>query len=244
MKERFSHELPKWMRWLGIWRINRDSIDFRWGYFAPQFGLQFVIQRGSYFKQNYAILFTFGWGTFKIYLPFKTSLPEGCDMPRYGFGVHYNRLWLYAGGEYDSSYGQMKNSSISWELPFLSWEYDFHKMMDKQGTWHYVGRGKTPWEFAKTDAYTEVHPYKYQLKCGKVQDVNATCTLHEMQWHRKWFSFLRKTRTYIDIEFSDEIGERSGSWKGGCTGCSWDLTKDNMNIEQALRRMEAERIFD
>ena len=46
----------------------------------------------------------------------------------------------------------------------------------------------------------------------------------------------------MSVNFSDEVGERSGSWKGGTLGCGYDLLK-NETMEQCLRRMEKERKF-
>lgn len=46
----------------------------------------------------------------------------------------------------------------------------------------------------------------------------------------------------IDIEFSDEVGERTGSWKGGVLGCGFDMLPGERPVD-ALRRMELERKF-
>lgn len=45
-----------------------------------------------------------------------------------------------------------------------------------------------------------------------------------------------------EVEFSDEVGERTGSWKGGTIGCSFDIQKGE-TAEQALKRMEKTREF-
>ena len=97
-----------------------------------------------------------------------------------------------------------------------------------------------PWDFRKTDAHIEVLPYTYTLKNGTVQERTATCTIEKRKWHRKWFPFFTKTVQVIDIEFNDEVGERSGSWKGGTLGCSYEMLPDD-TIETCLRRMERER---
>jgi len=49
-------------------------------------------------------------------------------------------------------------------------------------------------------------------------------------------------RRMINIEFSDEVGERTGSWKGGCTACGYDWLPGEEQ-ETALRRMERECKF-
>ena len=244
MRERYSYELPKWMKLLGIWRINRDSIDFKWGYFAPRAGLELVLNRGTYFDQRYAINFALGWGKFMVYLPFRTKLEEGCDMPRYGVAVHNDTFWIYKGGDYQD--GQCQNQWISWYLPFFSYTFVGHWIEDKDHNWvrmsHRKHKGPEPWDFRKDKAYVEVHPYKYTLKNGTVQQRTATCTVEKRIWHRKWFPFLKRESTVIDVEFSDEVGERSGSWKGGTIGCSYEMLPDE-TVYDTISRMERERKF-
>lgn len=46
----------------------------------------------------------------------------------------------------------------------------------------------------------------------------------------------------IDVEFDDEVGERSGSWKGGTMGCGYEMRASETPWE-TLRRMERERKF-
>jgi hypothetical protein len=87
----------------------------------------------------------------------------------------------------------------------------------------------------------ETHDYVYTLKSGEVQHRKATINAESRTWARFWLPFTR-TRKTIDITFSDEVGERSGSWKGGCVGCSYEM-KDQETPLQTLRRMEIEREF-
>jgi hypothetical protein len=245
MRECYRDEMPSWLRLLGAWRINRESIDFKWGYFAPRAGLELVLNRGTYFDQRYAINFCLGWGKFMFYLPFKTKLEEGCDMPRYGFAVHNDTFWIYKGGDYQD--GQCQNQWLSWYLPFFSYEFDGHWIYGREG-WAKMGRnrlgendGPEPYEYRKSGkAFSYQYPYTYTLKNGTVQERTATCTIERRKWHRKWFPFLTKESTVIDIEFNDEVGERSGSWKGGTIGCSYELLPDE-TVYDCLKRMERER---
>jgi hypothetical protein len=233
MRERYSYELPKWMKLLGVKRINTDSVDFKWGYFAPRPALELVLNRGTYFDCRYAINFALGWGKFMIYLPFKTKLEEGCDMPRYGFAVHNNTLWFYKGGDYDE--GQCQNQWITWDLPYFSWKFEGHWILNKSKQWSLVESGS--YQYRKDSAYVEVHPFTYILKNGTIQERTATCTIEKRKWYRKWFPFLTMTRQVIDIEFSDEVGERSGTWKGGTIGMSYDLRSDE-SIAECLDRLQ------
>ena len=93
--------------------------------------------------------------------------------------------------------------------------------------------------------YTEAHPYTYVLRNGTVQDRTATISKrrHVLTWRAfKSLGWPRWIKESIDIEFSAEVGERSGSWKGGCFGCSYELRHDE-TMGAALRRMQAERKF-
>lgn len=240
MIEKYGREIPRWLRALGAWRVNRDSIDFKWGYFAPRAGLELVLNRGTYFDQRYAVNLCLGWGKFMFYLPLKTRLEEGCDMPRYGFAVHNDTFWIYKGGDYQD--GQCQDQWISWYLPFFSWEFDGHWIQDKNRRWVKMDRGIDSWNYRKTLAYTETHPYTYTLSNGTLQHRTATCTIEKRRWHRKWVPFLTREYTVIDIEFNDEVGERSGSWKGGTLGCTYEMTPTD-TILTSLRRMEATEQF-
>jgi len=86
------------------------------------------------------------------------------------------------------------------------------------------------------------YPFKYKLKRGETQDRIATVYVSRMTWKMKWLPWVKKIRTSIDIKFSDEVGEETGSWKGGCIGCGYDMLS-NETAEQCLKRMEKERIF-
>lgn len=244
MKELFRNELPFWLRMLGIWRQNRDSWDAIWGYFAPRWGFQFVLHRGGYFDQRYAVTFALIWGVFHFYFPWKTRLSEGCSTPKYGFAIHDSTFWIYTGGKYDESIGQCTGNDqwITWDLPFFSWVFDGHWIQNRNREWVLMNDFDKPWYFRENYAYSETHPYTYVLKSGEVQNRTATCTIEKRKWHRKWVPFLTMTRQVIDIAFDDEVGERSGSWKGGCTGCSYDMIEGE-TIKVCLGRMERERKF-
>jgi len=83
----------------------------------------------------------------------------------------------------------------------------------------------------------------------------------------KWFPTIRKKRKTIDVKFSyggpfkrfviiekqgfkipnskeetGEVGERTGEWKGGTTGCGYQMLPNETPLE-TLRRMEKERKF-
>lgn len=243
MKEKYGREVNFFLRLLTAWRVNRESVDFKWGYFAPRFGFEVLLHRGGYFDPYYAISFCFIWGLFHVKLPFKTRLKKGCDLPRYGFSIHNNTFWVYIGGKYDEGIGQCQGKQwLTWHLPFFSYKFDGHWVVDKNGEYVFIDRDVKPWEFKKANAMSESHPYVYTLKDGTVQKRIATVTKEKRKWHRKWFPFLKMERVSIDVEFDDEVGEGTGSWKGGVIGCGYDVVPGETMLN-ALRRMEKERVF-
>lgn len=226
MKTVYQSEFNWWQKalsvLLGMWRINDTSIDFKWGYF----------------DQRCSINVCFIWGEFKINLPFKTKIPESCDTPRYGIDVNNNTFWIHLGGKMND-WEQCDSKWITWELPFFSWVFDWHKVQKPDGSWHTCKR--TDFDY-REKAHKETYPYTYTLNSGEVQEREATCYVEERQWHRKWLPFLRMNNRSISIDFSDEVGEGTGSWKGGTVGCNYDLNKGE-SIKDCLKRMESERKF-
>lgn len=125
----------------------------------------------------------------------------------------------------------------SW-VPFVgSWEEKGREIRREDGT--VVVEGKEP-----DGRQYETHPYRYVLRSGEVQNVTATISVErrrrKLRWLR-WLPFARTTHA-IDVSFDGEVGERSGSWKGGCVGCGYTLRPDETPRE-CLYRMQEERKF-
>ncbi len=126
-----------------------------------------------------------------------------------------------------------------------SWTFHKHEVMARTWSnnidWLLVPRSFFGKEFAKKWQA----PYTYTLNNGTVQRRIATYYVERRTWRwrwLKWLPFPRMVRTSIDVEFNAEVGERSGSWKGGTTGCSYDMLSGE-TPHDTLRRMERERKF-
>jgi len=158
----------------------------------------------------------FGFFGFSFAFPWKWVVPDNyqCSGPTYGFTFYDDSITVY----YGKSNGKMNDPHKSFQMPW-GWRFKERKKLTEP----------------------ECHAYTYVLKSGKVQKRIATIYEETRTWTRPWFphKMVRKT---IDIEFNDEVGERSGSWKGGCTGCGYDMLPGETGL-QTLRRMEAEREF-
>lgn len=211
------------------------------------------------------LIFNFSWwfllitftlsivGVGKIYLslPFKTGINE-CESPQWGFYLYTHdeitqiNLVFCLGNKnkyirfpwnlewYRTSY-LTKTENVSLSLGIGERIHEFR------------GQRKDFWDKEKWENFlwTETHPYTYVLNSGEVQNRMATIKVKEMEWRRKWLMwtplFNKVVRT-INVEFDGEVGERTGSWKGGTVGCSYEL-KLNETPYQCLKRMEKECKF-
>lgn len=87
----------------------------------------------------------------------------------------------------------------------------------------------------------EGHYYTYRLRSGEVQPRVATIQAEVRRYWRPWFPWRRVDKS-ISVTFSGEVGEKTGSWKGGTIGCWYEMLPGE-DPEQTLRRMEKTRKF-
>lgn len=89
-------------------------------------------------------------------------------------------------------------------------------------------------------------PYRYTLRSGEVQERTAKYYVEEREWRWRIFHPVaigpKKVQRSISVKFDKEVGEGTGSWKGGCVGCGYEMLPGE-TPEQTLRRMEKERKF-
>ena len=123
-------------------------------------------------------------------------------------------------------------------LPFFTLEHKSHQILNKSHQYQTPDKDDYTYDFA----HRESHPYTYTLKNQTVQARTATITQEKRVWARKWFPFLKHVQHSIDIKFDGEVGERTGSYKGGVIGTSQEMLPNETPL-QTLRRMEATREF-
>ena len=206
-----------------------------WLEFSGEKGFALEYFTASYFDERPMIYICLFWGKFFIHLPFKTGISQ-CENPTYGFSYFYREILFYWNKKVKSIY-------VPW-----SWAWVRTKALRENGSWEIEDKNnrKSFYEAKwKKVLWWREHPYNYRLKSGKVQEIIATIKVTEMQWRwkiLKWLPLFTKKRKTIDIKFSDEVGEETGSWKGGTIGCGYDMKKGESPLE-CLRRMEKERKF-
>lgn len=134
------------------------------------------------------------------------------------------------------------------KIVHMPWDWDHVSHMvwlsDPISPW--VSPAKHEYTPPFTDGrHVETHRYTYTLRNGAIQQRTATIYGERREWRWRWFKFLpwpRLVKRSISVQFDDEVGERSGSWKGGTIGCGYEW-REGETMLAALRRMETERKF-
>ena len=182
------------------------------------------------------VLCFYSWGSLYIRLPYDTGRGNTAESNTYGL------MFYHIDGGFPTKCWVRGFSKLSFDFP---WGFKFLKMeiLLKDG-WKKEEKGDDLWDKDKwgDKILYETHSYNYTLRNGKTQERIATIHQVKRYWKR-WFDLDVMCSHRIEIEFSDEVGEKSGSWKGGCIGCSYEMKKDETPLE-CLRRMENERMFN
>ena len=242
------------MKFLGFRRIRERNyivIKNEWLQFCTGFRkLNFEISPAGYFDNRAHVHFSTIWGQWYIKIPFIKSKYDESDPPRYGFYFFAADSWWP-----DTFVWCWKRKTYHYNMPWsLTWVRTSY--LRKDGQWEHdtkptrLGQteSKNFWDKEKWENvfWSETYPYTHVTKKGVVQHVDAKVMVEEMEWRPIWFkwtSAFALVRRSIDIEFSDEVGDRRGSWKGGTLGCGYTL-KPNETPLLCLRRMEIEREFN
>lgn len=185
---------------------------------------------------------------FNIYIPTPAfglkSAQSSKEEVRYGFHIFPN---LHSWESTVFYFG--KDRSWYWYMPWTyNWESTEHLDHDLKNVIVKEVKGKRDWfaydkqrqEYEKN--HSKVYDYTYTLKNGEVQHRKASVTIERRTWYMRGWPWKKMVNTSIDVSFDGEVGERTGSWKGGTIGCSYELLP-NETPEQCLRRMESEREF-
>ena len=220
----FRHTSAEPGMWRG-WFEDGHVVEVHWG----REPLGMMLGETDNDSDEYRRQFWIGLGFVQVFVPlWRVSVSSDWtdDAKAWGFRSTQESTWLRWG-----------NRSM-----FVNWPWNLHTLSYEQkmpdGAWETVFRHDR-------EPFTEAHPYTYVLKSGEVQHRIATISRrrHVLTFigtkRLKWPKWIKES---IDVNFDGEVGERSGSWKGGCLGCGYDLRRGETMLE-ALRRMESERKF-
>lgn len=222
-----------------------NSYEFKWGTFTPNWGLVFELIEFSKRKESenhswyLAFLFIFG----KFWIPLPKWLPKRqfsemgqTDIRHWGFATGAGMGGHNIVFRWNKIY---KPIEFPWALTHVRTE---HLMLDgswqTEPKWDSVNPTREDFE---AQVAKEIHSFKYVLRNGTVQYRLATIHVKEWEWRYKWLRYIpifRHISRRIDIEFSNEIGERSGSWKGGTMGTAYKMLPNELPSEALYRFQE------
>ena len=243
------------------YNINKKWFSF---YIASWKTFTITWKEADYDESKASINLCFLWFHLYIYTSQKYAIytKENFDYNKgereYGIKIHNDKLWIYYGlktksFEFPYTYRFIRHSVLrkdgNWEHDYSKIGrkvyrisdnyYDSYVMIDGSIKKEY---NKSFWE-KKWDniLLKQIFDYTYILKNGNVQKRKATVKVKELEWRRYfliWFKWKAKVNKCIDIEFDNEVGEKSGSWKGGVIGTSYHFLNDSETIEECFRRFE------
>lgn len=209
-------------------------------YFSKVFDISFELC--GYFDNRPRINLDLLFFNLTIILPFKNKLTDECDPPKWGISIHSNTFWVYKGGKGNFHGG---NKWWTWNIPFFTKDWVRSSILLKNGTWEHE-TPKIRKSFYEDEWKEKQRSWEYDyIDNYDGEIIPTTIYIEEREWRPKWLkwtSSFNKIRRTIDIHFSKECGKEKGSWKGGTTGCSYILFKDEHPIN-CIKRMEKERIF-
>ncbi len=219
-------------------QFKNKWLDLSLGYYLPSF----KICPEFYFDGRTTIIISFLFFQLFITLPFGSGKSDESEWRQYGFYCYGEGRWNFE--SLCICFGHKT------KFFYMPWSYDWIRTstLKKDGTFEHETKGNYKDLYGKKwddILWNEKYPYTYTLRSGETQNIIATIKVKEYEWRMRWLKWTKlfaKISKSIDINFSGEVGERAGSWKGGVTGCSYNIKKGEIPLE-TLRRMELERKF-
>jgi hypothetical protein len=236
-------------RWFGIFEFSREGLRSRNVELSWRPGLGLSAYHYGDEGSRYGLNIHLGWPNIFVKLPIRRHKPKSWDAPHLSWGfsvvdrsVHFN--WGARTKIIDMPWASGTCVRSSNLLKDGTWSHEFssERLANSEARWAAQEERR---RFIDENEWRAEYPYRYVLRSGEVQERTAMVNVEEREWRQhwlKWTGVFANVQRTIAVNFSDEVGERSGSWKGGCTGCSYGL-RPNETPEQCLRRMEAERKF-
>lgn len=218
----FRHTHSERGMWRG-WLKNGQSLELHRSRSGWDFGAGILVHTNDSDRGDRILCLKF-W-RFSAYTPLGVT--------RYAVDVNSEPQWsIFASDEFGLAF-RWGRRGRSFDWPWTDFTVAYESQLP-DGSWRSVFD-------SSAKPYTETHPYTYRLKSGLIQKRDATVSKRRIILRRRW-GWWKWVKESIDVNFSDEVGERTGSWKGGTIGCGYDL-KSGETLLGALRRMEAERKF-
>lgn len=210
------------------------------------------------FGGRYLGLLLPGW--IKPYTRTKFYTPDGHDTPRSYTETFRREFGFRAGdGAIHFHYGEQVmewpgDKSKVWFYPWRETTHIRHSLYDDAGDFfadmpdHRPARLSDINNWKARNALEAACPVRLFLFAENDGDLRvAQCRIEEREWRRgrglwRWLLAWKPNmvRRSLAIEYSDEVGRRKGSWKGGTIGCGIDMEKGELPIEAFTRHCKKE----
>lgn len=229
---RWYGNVPLWLRLIGCYGIEGRSYRCRWGEFVADWGLALQY---SVYHESASLHVHLIWGGFFFKMPMVINQRDGtedwcatCGFTLFQRGIHLN--WR----------DRCKILYLPWD-----WSHVRRTFLNIDGSVHHNESTERGVFESAPEETKQRFDYTYVRESGEVQKRIATVYGEERECRWRWLTWLpfpRRISRSISVDFDGEVGEGTGSWKGGTVGCGWDW-KHGETQEQALRRMENELKF-
>ena len=241
---------PRWWRWLGV--ESRDGSSYRctWGEMSTRRSGPSIqlIRRELKWTVHLGLWLI----AFYVRLPWRALERSGEDFAGDSWGFTFSDSYLHLNWREKSKLIELP---WSWGASVGCWA------LTVDGSGWYPAPVSRIWRDGVTrldsgeddyeprldpnapDSLLFTEPVRYRLSSGEWQERTATVSVHRQEWRMvRWLPFPRRIWQGISVTFSDEVGERTGSWKGGTIGCGYELLP-NESPYGCLERMMRERKF-
>lgn len=149
-------------------------------------------------------------------------------------------------------YGRQSHDSSteqSWckTIPWLTWRFVRHSLYDLNHNHFAVvddgkrKKGREAWRAQsnrQTELTEQVPKVVFLFKDFDGEELKATCYIEEREWRFgsgwfKWLSYFKKpiVRRELNITYSDEVGPKKNTYKGGIIGTSCEISKDELPVD-------------
>lgn len=213
MKTKLKKDGRGWL--VRFWNKQYDEVAYiRFGLSGLQANIEFPNDWHEHARAW--VCLGLGFGVFAFSFPSKRYGEDDhqCQGPTFGFQFCEDLFWL----NYGQPTGTRSSPRFTCYMPW-TWKHRQHKVLTE----------------------LESHPYIYTLKNGEVQYRVATINKEHRYWTRYWLPHFKESYS-INVNFDNEVGEETGSWKGGCLGCGYEMQPGETPL-QTLTRMQSERKF-
>lgn len=185
----------------------------------------------------------YGWGDFYLRLPFDTGMTDECDYPSCGFYM-YHEDPAPAKLNFPTCFIWQWNSYNNIKMPWSN-TWVRTSILLKNGYWeHETKCDRKDFYEDEWEKRRYVVEYDYLDKYDNTL-ITTKVYVEEREWRPIWFkwtSIFSYVSKSIKVEFSEEVGSRKGSWKGGTIGCGYRMKKGETALE-CIQRMGIERKF-